>query len=133
METCLPWARASWSSVSSAHGQHAAGAAGAVVDEIGAGLHLVGDGFEDEIGHELHDIAGGEVFAGLLVVLLAEAADQLLEDGAHAVVVEAGHTQAAVGVEHGAGAEVDRAVEELCDQKAEDVIVDQAAGPRCGT
>ena len=78
------------------------------------------------MGHELHDIAGGEVLAGLLVVLLAEAPDQLLEDGAHAVVVEAGHTQAAVGVEHGAGAEVDRAVEELCDQKAENVIVHQA-------
>ena len=87
---------------------------------------LVGDRFEDEMRHELHDVAGGEVLAGLLVVLLAEAPDQLLEDGAHAVVVEAGHTQATVGVEHGAGAEVDRAVEELCDQKAENVIVHQA-------
>ena len=39
------------------HGQHAAGAAGAVVDQIGAGFDLVGDRQEDQVGHELHHIA----------------------------------------------------------------------------
>ena len=45
------------------HGEHAAGAAGAVVDEVGAGLDLVGDRQEDEVGHQLHDVARGEVLA----------------------------------------------------------------------
>ena len=72
------------------HGQHAAGAAGAVVEEIGAGLDPVGDGQEDELGHQPHGVARRPVLAGLLVVLFVEAADQLLEDRAHAVVVEAG-------------------------------------------
>ena len=70
-------------------GQHAAGAAGAVVEEVGARLDLVGDRQEDQAGHELDGVAGRPVLAGLLVVLLVEAADQLLEDGAHGVVVEA--------------------------------------------
>ena len=39
------------------------------------------------------------MLAGLFVVLLVEAADQLLEDGAHAVVVQAAGRQVEVGVE----------------------------------
>ena len=66
------------------HGQHAAGAAGAVVEQVGARLDLVGDGQEDELRHQLDGVARRPVLAGLLVVLLVEAADQLLEDRAHA-------------------------------------------------
>ena len=61
-------------------GEHPAGAAGAVVEQVGARLELVGDGEEDEPRHEPHHVARREVLAGLLVVLLVEAADQLLED-----------------------------------------------------
>ena len=67
--------------------QHPARAAGAVVDQVGAGPDLVGHGQEDEAGHELHHITRGEVLPGLLVVLLVEAAYELFEDRAHAVVV----------------------------------------------
>ena len=107
------------------HGQHAARAASPVVDKIGGRLHLIGDRHEDEMRHQLHHVAGGEVFAGLFVVFLAEAPNQLLEDGTHAVVVEPGQAHAAVSVGYGTGAEVDRTVEELFDQEAEDVVVDQ--------
>ena len=47
------------------------------------------------------------MLAGLFVVLLVEAADELLEDGAHAVVVEPARREVEVGVE------------ELLDQRAE--------------
>lgn len=53
-------------------GEHAAGAAGRIVDEVGGGLDFVGDGPEDQPGHEANDFPRGEVFAGLLVVLLVE-------------------------------------------------------------
>ena len=43
----------------------------------------------------------------LLVVLLVEAPDQFLEDGSHAVVVEAGVPDRAVGVHHRIGTQVD--------------------------
>ena len=86
------------------HGQHAAGAAGAVVEQVGAGLDLVGDGQEDQLRHELDGVARRPVLAGLLVVLLVEAADQLLEDRAHGVVVEAGVLHRAVAVQHRVGA-----------------------------
>ena len=72
------------------HGQHAAGPASAVVEQVGAGLDLVGYGQEDQVRHEVHGVARCEVLARLLVVLLVEAPDQFLEDRAHAVVVEAG-------------------------------------------
>ena len=62
------------------HGQHAAGAAGAVVEQVGAGLDVVGNGEEDEPGHEAHGVARGPVLAGFLVVLLVEAPHQLFED-----------------------------------------------------
>ena len=88
-------------------GQHPAGAAGAVVEQVGARLDLVGDRQEDQLRHELHRVARRPVLAGLLVVLLVEAADQLLEDGAHAVVVEARLPDRAVAVQHRVRAEVD--------------------------
>ena len=88
-------------------GQHPAGAASAVVDQVGAGPDLIGDGQEDEAGHELHHVPRSEVFPGLLVVLLVEAPDELFEDRAHAVVVQAVQPHGAVGVQDGARAEVD--------------------------
>ena len=103
------------------HGQHTAGAAGAVVEEVGAGLDLVGDGKEDELRHQPHRIARGPVLARLLVVLLVEAAHQLLEDRAHAVAVEAGMAHAAIGAENRVGAQVDIGQREPLDQRAERV------------
>ena len=107
------------------HGQHAAGAAGPVVNKVGARFDIVGHRQEDQVGHELDHIAGREVLSGLFVVLLVEAADQLLEDGAHGVVVERRKDLVAVHVLHRFGAEVDAAVEKLLDQVAEDVGLDQ--------
>ena len=103
------------------HGQHAAGAAGPVVDQVGAGLDPAGDGQEDELRHQGHGVARGPVLARLLVVLLVEAPDQLLEDRAHAVVVEAGVPDRAVGVVHGGRAQVDVGGGQLLDQRAQGV------------
>jgi hypothetical protein len=88
-------------------GQHAARAAGAVVEQVGAGLDPLGDGQEDQLGHELDGVARRPVLAGLFVVLLVEAADQLLEHRAHGVVVEAGVLDRAVAVQDRVRAEVD--------------------------
>ena len=65
------------------------------------------------------------MLARFLVVLLVEATDKLLEDGAHPVVVQALQAHGTVRVEDGPGAEVDRAVEELFQEEAEDVGFDQ--------
>ena len=78
-------------------------------------------GQEDQVRHQLDGVARRPVLAGLLVVLLVEPADQLLEDRAHRVVVEAGMLHRAVAVQHRVRAEVDRRVEELLDQRAERV------------
>ena len=108
------------------HGQHAAGAAGPVIEQVGAGLDLAGGGQEDELRHQPHGVARGPVLARLLVVLLVEAAHQLLEDRAHAVVVEAGVADGAVGVHHGVGAQVDVGRGELLDERAERVGAGEA-------
>ena len=93
--------------------QHPAGAACAVVDEVGAGQDLFSNRLEDETGHELHHVARGEVLAGLLVILLVEAAYELFEERAHGVVVQALQAHGAVAVRDGLGAEVYRAVQEF--------------------
>jgi len=108
------------------HGEHAAGAAGGVVEEVRPRLDPVGDGEEDQVGHQLDGVAGRPVLPGLLVVLLVEPADQLLEDGPHRVVVEAGQLDRAVTVEDGLRAEVDVRREELLDQRAEGVGLREA-------
>ena len=120
MATCLPWALAICWSVSSADGEHAAGAAGAVVEQVGAGLDLVGHGQEHEIRHEPDGVAGRPVLAGLFVVLLVEAADQFLEHRAHRVVVEGGQVADRIR------AEVDVLVEELLDELAQRVGLGEA-------
>ena len=82
------------------HRQHAAGAAGAVIKQIGARVDLVGDRHEDQLRHKLDGIARRPVFACFFVVCLVEAADKFLEDGAHGVVVEARMIHRTVAVQH---------------------------------
>ena len=65
------------------------------------------------------------MLARLLVVLLIEPAHQLLEDRAHAVIVESGMADGAVGVHHGVGAQVDVGRGELLDQRAERVALER--------
>ena len=70
------------------HGEHAAGTAGVVVEQIGATLHQGGNRAEHQRGHQPHGIARRPVLTRFLVVLLVEAAHQLFEQRAHGVVVE---------------------------------------------
>ena len=107
-------------------GQHAARAAGAVVEQIGARLDLVRDRQEDQLRHQLHGVARRPVLARFLVVLLVEAADQLLEHRAHGVIVEARVLDRAVPVLHRIRAQVDVRREELLDQRAECVGLREA-------
>ena len=120
--SCSP---ASCVSVSSATVSIPAGATRAVIDQVGAGPHRIGNRQEDEAGHELYHIPRSEVFTGLLVVLLVEAPDEFFKDGTHAVVVEAVQTHGAVSVQNGPGAEVDRLVEELLQQEPQRMRLDQ--------
>ena len=72
------------------HGQHAAGAAGGVIDgfdDVAAGEVFLRR--EEEIDHELDHLARGEVFPGLLVGLFRADPDEFLEDVAHLDVVHA--------------------------------------------
>ena len=69
--------------------EHPARADSAVVEQVRAGLDPVPDGLEYQLGHEFHRIPGRPVFPGLLVILLVEAAHQVLEDRAYGVVVQA--------------------------------------------
>ena len=103
------------------HREHAAGAASAVVEQVRAGFDLIRDREEDELRHELHRIAGCPVLAGLLVVLLVEAPNELLEHRPHAVVVEPGVLHRAVAVQDRVGAQVDVGREEVLDQRPERV------------
>ena len=79
-------------------GEHSAGADGAVVEEVGTGLDLVGDGLKHQLGHEFDGVAWCPVFAGFLVVFLVETTYEVLEDGAHGVVVQFGQFDRAVVV-----------------------------------
>ena len=99
-------------------GEHAARAAGAVVEQVRAGLDLVLDRQEHEVRHQPDGVARRPVLAGLLVVLLVELADQFLEDRAHRVVVDAGCRMDPSLSRRDRG-EVDLRIEELVDQRAE--------------
>ena len=100
-------------------GQHSARAARAIVKEVAAGFDAVGDGQEDEVGHEADGVTGRPVFAGFLVIFLVEFADQFFEHSSHRVVVHAGMLHRAIGIEGGIGAEIDLRIEELADERAE--------------
>ena len=102
-------------------GQHPAGADGAVVEQVCAGLNSVPDGLEHQLGHELHGVPGGPVLAGLLVVVLVEAAHQVLEDGPHGVVVQSRVPHRAVGVQDRFGTEVYLGRQEPADDVAQHV------------
>ena len=60
-------------------GEHAAGAASAVVEQIGTRLDPVGHRQEDQICHEPHGVTRCPVLAGLSIVLLIEHPHQILE------------------------------------------------------
>ena len=120
MATCLPCFLGDLLESVLGDREHPAGSAGAVVKKVGAGLDLVCYGKEDEVGHQLDGIPGCPVLAGLFIVVLVEAADQILKHGAHGVVVEAGQ------VADGARAEVDILVEELFDERAKGIGLRQA-------
>src|SRR5665647_2914210 len=66
------------------------------------------------------------MLAGLLVVLLVEAPHQLLEDGAHPMVVETWLLDRAVAVQHRVGAEVDLRGEEFLDEGAKGIGLGEA-------
>ncbi len=106
--------------------QHAACAAGGVVEEVGAGFDLARDRQKKKLRHELHGVARRPVLAGFFVVLLVEAPHQLLEDRAHRVVVEPRMLDGGVAIHDRLGAEVDRGGEELLDQRAERVGLGEA-------
>ena len=96
-------------------GEHPPGAAGAIVEEVGAGFDLVGDRQEHEVGHQPDCIARCPVLSGFLVVVLIELQDEVLEERAHRVVIETGK------VANSVRGEVDVLVEELLDELAENV------------
>ena len=81
------------------HCEHAARAAGTVVEQIGTGLDLRLDGQENEVRHQANGVARCPVFARFFVVILVELADQLLEDGPHRMIVDASRREVDVGVE----------------------------------
>lgn len=93
----------------------------AVIEEIGSRLDPVGDRQQHEPRHQLDGVARRPVLVCLLVVLLVEAAHQLLEDRSHRVVVEAGKPDRPVRILDWVGAEIDRGIEELLDQRTERV------------
>ena len=101
------------------HGEHPAGSAGAVIEQVGGGLDPVGDGEEHQFCHEVHGVPGREVLPRLLVVVLIETPDQLLEDRSHTVVVQALMPHRAVGVHHGIRAQIDGGRGELLDHGAQ--------------
>ena len=81
--------------------QHAARAAGTVINKIGARLNLVRDRHENQVRHQFHHVTRSEVLSGLLVVLFVEPPDQFLENCSHGVVVETRQAHTAVLVQHG--------------------------------
>jgi hypothetical protein len=77
---------------------------------------LLGDGQEDQIGHELDGVARRPVLAGLLVVVLVELADQFLENGAHGVVVQTGVLHGSSPLRTGLGLRLISGSRNLLDQ-----------------
>ena len=107
------------------HGEHSARAECPVVAGVGGTLDGVRDRRKDKVAHQFDDIAGSPVFARLLVVLLVEAADKLLENRPHRVVVETGMLEDRLRVilPHGIGRKVDVWRHELGDDRSENVRI----------
>ena len=70
--------------------KHASGTAGSIVAGIGSVLDLVSNRHKHKVSHELDNITRCPVFSSFLVVFFIEFTDQLLKDGAHAMVIKAG-------------------------------------------
>ena len=107
--------------------QHASGAAGVVIEKIGAVSDAVLDRAKDQFGHHLHDVARRELFTGALVVVFVEAAKQLLEDRTHSVVIEAGQEYTPLLVSHGCWRQIDPLVAEFLDQRVKPVMLREPA------
>ena len=101
------------------HGQHTAGAAGAIVQQIGSRFDFLGNGQEDQLCHQLDGVARRPVLTRLFVVLLVETAHQFLEDRAHGMVVEAGMLDRTIAVDDRSRAEVDVGRKQLLNQRTQ--------------
>ena len=108
--------------------EHPSGPDRSVVEDVGVGLDVVLDGEKHQLGHQLHGIAGSPVFAGLLVVLLVEPADQVLEYGSHGVVVEPWDPHRVVLVENRVGAEIHCRGQEPLNQCVEHTAAGEPGG-----
>ena len=64
-------------------------------------------GFEYQLSHEFDGVAWCPVFASFLVVFLVEPSYEVLENGTHGVVVQAGQFDGAVVVLDRVRAEID--------------------------
>ena len=110
--------------------EHPSGSDRAVIEEVCVGLDLLLDGEKYQLGHELHGVAGSPVFAGFLVVLLVEPADQVLEYGSHGMVVEAqGSSPSRPHWESELGLKFTVAGEEPLDQCVEHPAIGEPGGP----
>ena len=101
------------------HREHAAGAAGRVVDgldHMAAAQVLLRR--EQQVDHQLDHLARGEVLPGLLVRLLRADPDEFLEDVAHLDVVHA------VGREIDRGERLDDLVEQVLLGHPRDLLVE---------
>ena len=70
------------------HCEHPAGPAGSVIAGISRIFNLVFYGVESQISHEFDDIAWRPVFPGFFVVFFIETADEFLENGPHAMIIQ---------------------------------------------
>ena len=100
------------------HREHSTRSTGSVIARVRGVLDLVGDGRKHQVCHQLHDVAGRPVLASFLVVGLIEAANQLLKQRAHGMVVQAGQIAARPG------AEVDIPADKLLDDRSENIGLD---------
>ena len=111
--------------VFTAFGQHSTRATCRIIQRNNLGK-VVLHGFKNEVRQQRNGIAGREVFARFLVVLLVEATQQLLKHGAHANVGHGGQHDA-IGVFHLLVRQVDARVGDFLDDGQESVVVGQFA------
>ena len=105
------------------HREHAAGAAGRVVDGLDdVALAQVLLRREQEVDHQLDHLARSEVLPGLLVRLLRADPDELLEDVAHLDVVHARQARGRSRRER-----LDDLVEQVLLRHAGDLLVEREA------